>query len=139
MKSKQLIKTLAFLGLIIIFSFYYNAKELKKAIKTFQKSKGINEITVYEKRFAMLMELLPKQGVVGYISNKFDDPAEDAKAFQLTQYAMTPIIVVRGKNRPLIVGNFNNTDIEIEIYEKDGLILAEDFGNGVLLFERKDN
>jgi hypothetical protein len=135
--SKQLVKSLTFFGLIIIFSLYYNFRDIKKEIKNFVKSKGTDEITIYEERFSGLLELLPKQGVVGYISDKFDDPNLDAKAFFLTQYALAPTIVVREKIRPMVVGNFENSEIRTEEYEKNGLSLYKDFNNGVMLFVLK--
>ena len=137
MNSKQFIKSLAFFGLIIIFSFYYNAIELRKGLRFFIKPKGTDKITIYEKRFYKLLELLPKHGVVGYVSNNFDDPGEDKKAFYLTQYAIAPTILVREKSRPLVVGNFNDK-VKTEEFEKYGLSLSKDFGNGVMLFVRKD-
>ena len=135
--SKQLVKSLMFFGLIIIFSLYYNFRDIKKEIKNFVKSKGTDAITIYEERFSGLLELLPKQGVVGYISDKFDDPNLDAKAFFLTQYALAPTIVVREKIRPMVVGNFENSEIRTEEYEKNGLSLYKDFNNGVMLFVLK--
>jgi hypothetical protein len=136
-RLKNLVTSLSFFGLIIIFSLYYNFKDLKREIKTFIKSKGIDEISIYEKRFSGLLDLLPKQGVVGYVSDKFDETKYDVKSFYLTQYAIVPTIVVREKKRPMVVGNFNDTEVRTEEFEKYGLRLSKDFGNGVMLFVRK--
>jgi hypothetical protein len=138
-RLKQLVKSLTFFGLIIIFSLYYNFRDIKKEIKNFINSKGTDEITMYENRFSGLLELLPKLGVVGYISDNIDNPDHDTKAFYLTQYAIAPTIVVREKNRPLVVGNFKDTEVRTEELEKYGLSLSKDFNNGVMLFVRKDN
>jgi len=105
----------------------------------FIKSKGTDEITMYEERFSALLGLLPKQGVVGYISDKFDNPDHDTKAFYLTQYAIAPTLLVREKNRPLVVGNFKDTELRAKEFEKYGLELSKDLNNGIMLFVRKDN
>ena len=138
-RSKQLVKSLTFFGLIIIFSLYYNFRDIKKEIKKFINSKETDEISTYENRFSGILELLPKFGVVGYFSDKFDDPNHDTKAFYLTQYAIAPTIVVREKNRPLVIGNFKDAEVRTEEFEKYGLSLSKDFKNGVMLFVRKDN
>ena len=77
--------------------------------------------------------------VVGYVSDYDDNSDEDGIAYSMTQYVLAPIILVRGKKRNFIVGNFHSANPNIKAYEKENLSLYRDFGNGVILFERMDN
>lgn len=139
MKSKRIIRTISALFLIILTSLNYNYIELKRAIKNFQRSKGIDEIRLYEKRFHELKEILPARGIVGYVTDKAGDPADKVKAFFLTRYTLAPLVVIRNKKHQLIVGNFSDPIFNKEIYDKDGFITIKNFGNGVVLFRREVN
>lgn len=83
-----------------------------------------------DQRFAALKQVLPQQGIVGYIGNS-GSPAD----YYLTQYALAPLIVDHSSNHPLVVGNFSNSPPAVP---PDHLQLVKDFGNGVLLFADKD-
>jgi hypothetical protein len=137
MKSKHLITLLLFAA-IIIFSFYNNFKALQKGIQRY-KRKELDQITIYEKRFMELKEVLQNHLVVGYVSDYDDNPNEDGIAYSMTQYVLAPITLVRGIKRNFIVGNFHSAKPNIKAYEKENLSLYRDFGNGVILFERMDN
>jgi hypothetical protein len=114
---------------------------------------GRDEITLSEQRFGELRKVLPPRGVVGFVSDEMEvngnqEPidktqrgwwlAPEVKKYYLTQYALAPLIVVRGTDKPLIVGNFSNGWNET-ITRAHGLTPLRDFGNGVVLFEKKTN
>ena len=137
MKSKHL-KIIFLFAPIIILSFHYNFKALQKGIERYNR-KELDQITVYEKRFIDLKELLQNHLVVGYVSDYDDNSNEDGIAYTMTQYVLAPIILVRGIKRNFIIGNFHSVKPNIKVYEKENLSLIRDFGNGVILFERTDN
>ena len=137
MKSKHLKITFLFAA-IIILSFHYNFKTLQKGIQRYNR-KEIDQITIYEKRFIELKKLLQNHLVVGYVSDYDDNSTEDGIAYTMTQYVLTPIILVRGIKRNFIIGNFHSTKPNIKAYEKENLALIRDFGDGVILLERMDN
>jgi hypothetical protein len=137
MKSKHLIALFLFAA-IIIFSFYNNFKAMQKGIQRY-KRKELDQITIYEKKFTELKEVLQNHLTVGYVSDYDDKSNEDGIAYGMTQYVLAPIILVRGIKRNFIVGNFHSAKPNIKAYEKENLSLYRDFGNGVILFERMDN
>jgi len=137
MKSKNL-KVFFLFSAIIIFSFHNNLQALQKGIERY-KRKELDQITIYEERFVELKEFLQNHLVVGYVSDYDDNSDEDGIAYSMTQYVLAPIILVRGKKRNFIVGNFHSAKPNIKAYEKENLSLYRDFGNGVILFQRVGN
>lgn len=127
--------------LILIFlALLSNLRLFIQSINFIPKPLGRDEITLYEKRFEELKKILPSHGVVGYISNKqAEDIRFDAGAaeYYLTQYALTPLVVVYSLNYPLVVGNFHQSVIDPQIYASRNLVLLKDFGNGVMLLRRE--
>jgi hypothetical protein len=137
MKSKNL-KVLFLFSAIIIFSFHNNLQALQKGIERY-KRKELDQVTIYEKKFIELKAFLQDHMVVGYVSDYDDNSDEDGMAYGMTQYVLAPIILVRGKKRNFIVGNFHGANPNIKAYEEENLSLYRDFGNGVILFQRVDN
>jgi hypothetical protein len=101
-----------FLGLIAVASVYASIQNL---IST-RELGSISEdpVAQWEVRFGPLKEQLPFfRGVVGYISDSdvpgaAFDPANDEGEYILTQYALAPIIIVRGTNQEWNVANLSN-------------------------------
>ena len=137
MKSKNL-KVLFVFSAIIIFSFHNNLQALQKGIERY-KRKELDQVTIYEKKFIELKAFLQDHMVVGYVSDYDANSDEDGMAYGMTQYVLAPIILVRGKKRNFIVGNFHSANPNIKAYEEENLSLYRDFGNGVILFQRVDN
>ncbi|MBW2491396.1 MAG: hypothetical protein JRE65_09635 [Deltaproteobacteria bacterium] len=137
MNSKNL-KVLFLFSAIIIFSFHNNLQALQKGIERY-KRKELDQVTIYEKKFIELKAFLQDHMVVGYVSDYDDNSDEDGMAYGMTQYVLAPIILVRGKKRNFIVGNFHSANPNIKAYEEENLSLYRDFGNGVILFQRVDN
>lgn len=127
--------------LIILFALLSSVRLLKQ-IPTFNpKFMGRDEITLYERRFEGLKKMLPPHGVVGYITAKEGElvaaDGESIKEYHLTQYALSPLVVVNTIECPLVVGNFYDVSINPEIYTNRNLILLKDFGDGVMLFKNE--
>ncbi len=72
----------------------------------------------WEKRFAPIEARLPfKRGVVGYISDSSIpgiayDAANDEGEYVLTQYALAPIIIVKGTNEEWNIANLSRAAFE---------------------------
>jgi hypothetical protein len=119
----------------VIVALQANVTQCHKEIVSFRKFQGKDEITNYERRFRALKNVLPPCGVVGYITDK----TLTAKGFNLTQYALLPVVVERTTDRNLVVGNFHYPTINSAFYTKRNLELLNDFGNGVMLFRGRTN
>lgn len=84
-----------------------------------------------DQRFAVLKQLLPDHGVVGYLGDSADATAD----YYLTQYALAPLVVEHSINHPLIVGNFPSSRPDLAAHR---LRIIRDFGSGVLLLAPQD-
>ncbi len=97
-----------------------------------------DQVSRYEDRFHGIKKMLPSHGVVGYVTSPHLS-AEEAKFHRgLTAYVLVPLQVVRSTEPELIIGNF--PDFEQTDYRDNIVHLTplKDFGNGVLLLDRKD-
>jgi hypothetical protein len=86
-----------------------------------------------DKRFSELRRALPEYGVVGY----FGAPSESVSDYYLTQYALAPLVVDRSRDHKLVIGNFPHPPHVPPPGTETDLLLVRDFGNGVLLFEKR--
>ena len=96
---------------------------------------------VYEQRFAGLAEIASPGLVAGYVTDKlgaggFTDPIA-LQEFFLAQYAVAPIILVRGTEPDLVIANFPDLGdpdaARRMVILIDRLGLLRDYGDGVLL------
>jgi len=95
--------------------------------------------SMWEERLALLKADLPKEGVIGYVS-EMDYPGvpfgagDQDEEFALSQYTLAPLILDRGNtHHELVVGNFS--EVYDYQFEKDlGLRLIFDYGYGIFLF-----
>jgi hypothetical protein len=83
-------------------------------------------------RFAPLRRLLPRAGVVGYLS---DEPG-GAREYFLAQSALAPVVLDPEGPRALVVGNFFVPERAPGLAAARGLVLVADLGAGVMLFRR---
>ena len=124
--------------LIIFFALLSNIQLLTQTVTSAPRFIGRDEITLYEKRFEGLKKILPKHGVVGYIT---EEGAEEVRAnteYCLTQYALSPVIVVNTQERRLVVGNFSHAAGGSKVARDRNLTVLKDFGNGVMLLSNED-
>ncbi len=113
----RLILKRAMVAGIIAASIYFGIQNLRTAITV--GNLGKDSITEWEVRFNAVKKLLPfKRGVVGYLTNS-DVPgaAYDANneqgEYTLTQYAIAPIILVRGDNEEWTIADLNSKAYQI--------------------------
>lgn len=113
---KMLFLRRAFLGLVAAASLY-------ASILNFVASRelgSLNEDPVahWEERFAAVKQRIPfVRGFVGYISDSdipgaIYDPANDEGEYILTQYALAPLVLVRGANQEWNIANLSRDSLE---------------------------
>jgi hypothetical protein len=99
----------------------------------------------WEKRFAPLKAQLPfNRGVVGYISDSniqgmAFNPADDEGEYVLTQYALAPIIIVRGTAQEWNIANLDKPAYDLWSRTHQGQFEVIPFKNKLYLFHRLGN
>jgi hypothetical protein len=101
-----------------------------------QYNKNKTDITAFEKRFERLKQLLPSVGVLGYIDDT-TDPVNASLQYTLTRYAIAPHLLEKSARHKIVIGNFHQLPPEKALWVDQGLILINDFGDGVLLFSKR--
>jgi hypothetical protein len=86
----------------------------------------------YERRYAGIRPLLPRRGVVGYLSDRMDA----GEQYFLTQYALVPLVVSRSPGHAVVVGNFFDPGTGPTLAREHGLVVVRDFGEGLLLLRQ---
>lgn len=122
----------AVLGLVAtaVFSVGRGAVEIAQ---TWRVLAPTEEVTAYEQRFRQIRNLLPRHGVVGYLSDRMDA----VKEYYLTQYALAPVVVHQSPDHDLVVGNFFKAEAAPRLLAAHGLVVARDFGEGLMLLRRR--
>lgn len=102
---------------------------------------GKDPITLFEKRFDEIKAFLPPRGRVGYLSDALGEtpsPSDPSLAYlYLTQYALSPLVVVNHSQERLVVGDFRDRESGMKIARQRGLKQVRDFGRGLLLFQKE--
>ncbi len=129
------------ISLIIIFALLANIRLFKKSRLYDLKDLGNDQVTLYEKRFDGVKRYLGSVNIVGFITDIDDKrPPTDiefARRYFLTQYALSPIIVLKDYNHDIIIANFHNYDSELPDSIKEEFTLLKDFGKGLKIFKRE--
>jgi hypothetical protein len=89
-------------------------------------------VAAYERRFDAIRSLLPQRGMVGYLSDRMDA----GEQYSLTQYALAPLVISRSPGHTVVVGNFFDPRSGPTLARQHGLVVARDFGKGLLLLHR---
>ena len=91
-------------------------------------------VTFSEGKLPAIREALPTRGNVGYISDEtLLGGYIGTERFNLTQYALAPVVVDIGPTHDLVVANFSSLEPQDL---PDDFFVVRDFGNGVLLLQR---
>ena len=99
----------------------------------------------WEQRFAAVKARLPfERGFVGYISDSdvpgaSFDPANDEGEYVLTQYAMAPVIVIRGTAQEWNIANLSTAAFRIWSNRHSGTFDVMPLRNGLYLLHRNAN
>lgn len=116
--------------LIVNFKKSYDTN-LFKDFLAFAKNGVKDDFGEYGNRFKGVKENIPKGEIVGYVDDKKD--GGDSK----TQYFLAPVIFEKSMDRPLILGNFQDSVTGREFAVENKLTIEKDFGNGVFLLRRR--
>ncbi len=133
MKFDYSTKIRVVIALAILIALQSNVANCIRGIKSYRKTTDVDEVTLYDKRYERLKGMLPSHGVVGY----FTDGKFDAKAFYLTQYALSPAILVNNTEPKLILANFSDSSSRIQFCKDNNLFLLEKVDNNIMLFSKK--
>jgi hypothetical protein len=136
-KYKRVV-TLIIISLLVVYSIISNGIIAIKEAKYFLYRKAEDKITLYENKFQTLNHLLPEIGTIGYFTNKESDSSEKTKEFYLTQYILTPRIVVHSLGEQYILANVNNLFDPIEFCEMHKLKIVAISGNELFLFKKEN-
>ena len=133
----------ASLILLLVISLSFSAYSLFGMARSWNSSLiGRDEVSNWENRFHPLKQQLPV-GIeqVGYLSER-DMPTghfsgtDQSHEFNLTIYAMAPVIVRRGANSEWIIGNFGTRKFEAWLQGAIGAHETENIGGGIYLIHR---
>jgi hypothetical protein len=96
---------------------------------------GLDMVTRHERRFAALRSSLPPTvGAVSYLSEPplAGGDVSAIKEYVLTVYTLAPVVVDPKGRHPYVIGNFPGQAVRVP--DGSGLVVQEDFGDGVVLF-----
>lgn len=133
--TRSRLGTYVVLALVIPFAVYANLRIINKETDRL-KGPGRTEEILYEARLEPLRQMLPKDAIVGYVTDESVDMLREFKYFVLTQYDLCPSLVVKGKNYPLVIGGYYDADNAAGPGAAD-LVLVKDFGYGIRLYRGK--
>jgi hypothetical protein len=129
----------AALAALMMGGVYFSFKNLQAAI-AMTKLDG-DHITPWETRFQAVKKLLPfKRGVVGYLTNSdvlgTSITNNEQGQYTLTQYTLSPIIIVRGMNADWVVADLNTKAFQIWRESNYGHFRIYSLGDDLFLFRR---
>jgi hypothetical protein len=119
--------------LITLSSFLSTARYAGQAPQVHSLVGGNATPAAYERRFEGLRSTLPGHGVVGYLGGAHYEPAN----YYLAQYSLAPLVLDHSSDHPLVVGNFDSSDMASETAWPSQLTLLQDFGDGVVLLGKR--
>jgi hypothetical protein len=127
-----------------------NLRQLRWTVSLDLSFIGHDEVTLHEKRFASVRELLPSHGIVGYIDDNSGQTVARFKEYFLTQYTVAPVVLIDPnfsgtdseilkREDVLIISNLHHSVPDHRIFTDRYTTLLKDFGNGLQLYrsERK--
>ena len=130
----------AFIALVVVAS-------LSSSLQNLLSTRALGSITDdpvadWERRFQPLRAGIPFiRGAVGYISDSnvpgiIFDPANDEGEYILTQYAMAPIILIKGTDQEWNIGNLSNAAFAAWSEHHSGNFEVTPFKGGLYLLHR---
>ena len=88
-------------------------------------------------RFAAFASSVPRNAILGYLSDAAAGSVADSTLFTSATYALAPRLIERGAGREYVLGNFTRPADFAALGRSHGLRLQQDFGNGVVLFRKE--
>ena len=128
------------IGLLLFFPLLSNCRLFINSLKFDLSQVGRDEVTLYQKRFDGIRNLLPVRGTVGYSGdgiNQAEYWKSDASALRnwfLAQYTLAPVVVSITSNHKVSIINGSAGGGDLDSSEKVGSTFR-DLGNGMKLFD----
>jgi len=88
-------------------------------------------------RLRPVASALPANAVIGYWTDAQPDSVVESAMFLSAQYVLAPRLLQKGAIRDWVLGNFTRPADFAALGRSRGLRLQQDFGNGVVLFQRQ--
>lgn len=129
--------------MLIILCLSLNIYNLFGLIKKWDfKSVSRDYVSSWDNHLQLLKQKLPPDTqYVGYVADENlqgirSPTTHELFDFDLTEYALIPIIVRRGLNYPWIIGNFSSKNFEGWLRNSIGTYDIEDMGSGIYIIHR---
>jgi hypothetical protein len=139
MKSRSPIVIAFGVGAVALLSLFAALDYYRVTIQTNEQRPDPYRIGYQEPRFREVIEMLPVDAVIGYLSDVEFETLQGAAAFFGAQYALAPRILVPHTSphaKDLVLGNFS-TDVEISAIAKEHRVhVVRSFEAGVVLFRK---
>ena len=114
-----------------------NVGDVIKELRLFSNQMAESKETQHLRRLEKLKGILPEQGIVGYFTNREYSTGDDNMFFYLTQYALSPLIILRGTKPQIIIADVSNSFNIIEFSNKYNCRLIKNYGDGILVFRKR--
>lgn len=134
MRFKYGTRTVLGLAMLVVFGLFSAVHRLASTAGRFRLAPDKDPYARIVERFERLGGRLPSHGVIGYVT---DDDVERWVEFYVAQYALSPVIVAKGVDHELVVGNFHDSASGQRICESKGLTPVKDLGDGLILLRGK--
>jgi hypothetical protein len=115
--------------LLVALALFSSGKFVVQMAALAARSAGPDRVSHYLTRFVDLRPLLPRHGVVGYLSDRPDAVQE----YYLAQYALAPLVVIQSPDPPVVIGNFFDPEAGTRLVAEGRFPVLKDFGEGLLL------
>jgi hypothetical protein len=136
--------------LFVLFALYSNSQLLLESVGFDLGLIGKDDITLYERRFDGVKQVLPSYGVIGYIGDalKNADGSLNAGAMRnwyLAQYTLAPVVLSTDPGHRLFLMNKSSDSTDSDSLKKGGSTVQEpgsddrilNFGHGVKLLRNE--
>jgi hypothetical protein len=123
------------IALLAVCALFNNLANLASILAGGLPEHAVDEVMRHERRLEQARALLPPEGVIGYLTDLSGDAA--TKRYYLAQYALAPVIVVRGPGQRLTLVDFSSPEA-IEALPTGNLTIHTDFGDGLMLIVSPD-
>jgi hypothetical protein len=98
-------------------------------------------MSLYESRFAEARKILPRSGVIGYLSDTPDTagmtPGLYERRYSSAQYCLAPLVIANSTEPELILGNFFFPGGAQRAMAGRKFLVLHDFRNGVLILRKE--
>ncbi|HEX7555973.1 MAG TPA: hypothetical protein VF338_05065 [Leptolinea sp.] len=132
-------------GIILCcLSVYSSLNTYKVAKAAVGDGSSDDMVTAWDKRLRKIRPMLPEYGVIGYVAD-WDIPgsvfgsSDQEVEFLLSQYTVAPVVLERGTDHDLILGNFsdNGDPTKLEnVQQKLGISVLQPYSNEIFLFKK---